>query len=212
MQGDLERQARQSRRLTLAAGLVVLVLIALGIWNATAPAQMTPKTLQLPGAFAIAAEAPLTALLFYLGDSVFVAFALWMFFLLAKAVRKQPWLLALGLVAALTKAGADWVENLGLAWPAVQNLLGQKVTPLVEEHLWLLDVCKRAGGTVSALAFGLLYPRQTMGGKIAAVLLLATAAFTAAGFFLPLFMQANAALLFFAAAAIAWDASRHARA
>ncbi len=210
MHGDREKQAKTSRQLAHAAGLVVVTLILLGIWNMATPTTMTPKTLQLPGAYAIAAETPLAALLFYLGDSVFVAFALCMFLLLAKLARERSWLLALGLLAALTKAGADWVENVGLAWPAFQALLGADAVPLVEDQLWLIDLCKRVGGVVSTLAYGLLYPRRSTSGRLAALLLLATAAFTAAGFFLPLFMQANAALLFFAAAAIAWDARRDA--
>lgn len=211
MQSDREGQSGRMRRLSLAAGLVVATLILLGAWNMAAPTAMTPKTLQVPGAYAIVQEAPLTALIFYIGDSLFVAFALWMFFLLAQLARKHPWLLALGLAAALAKAGADWTENLGLAWPALQAMLGQEVLPAIEAQLWLVDLIKRLGGCLSALAFGVLYPRKGLSGKLAAYLLLATALFTAAGFVFPLFMQANAALLFFAATAIAWDAHRHAR-
>ncbi len=210
MRRSQARLADQHHSLMIAAIAVVLTLLLLGLWNALAPTAMTPKSIQLPGALAIAADEPVLALLFYLGDSLFVLIALWMFWLLSGLVEQRRWLITLGLSAAFLKAGSDMVENIGLAWPLLEGLSGQIGEPLVERWLWLLDLGKRIGGTLSALAFALLYPRATLANKAAALFLLATALFTAAGFLYPLFMQANAGLLFFAAAAIAWDARRHA--
>ncbi len=197
------------QKVALFAALTVFCLLALGLWNALAPATMTPKSLQLPGALGIAAEAPLWALVFFLGDSLCVLSALRLFLSLAKLCRGSGWLIALGLLAAVIKAAADWVENLGLAWPALQLLLGKPALPLVEDWLTYLDAAKRLGGSVSALVFALLYPGHAPSGRIVRLLFYATAIFTFAGFFVSAFMQVNAMLLFFAAAAIAWDARRH---
>ncbi len=192
--------------LTLAAALVVLCLLALGLWAALAPPGMTPKSLQFPGAALLAGEAPLAALLFYLGDSLFVVLAFWLFCILARLAEGPGWLLALGLASALLKAGSDGAENLGLAWPALEALGGGMATPLIEDRLALLDGLKRIGGSLAAVAFAPLYP----GSLAVRLLLYATGMATAAGFLFPLLLQANAAFLFVTVAAMIWDGRRHA--
>lgn len=203
---SVEQAARGWQRLAATAVLVILCLLALGLWIALAPAGMTPRTLQAPGAAELAGQAPLSALLFYLGDSLYAVLAFCLYLGLAGLATAPRGLVAVGLAAAALKAGADLTENLVLTWPALTALLGRGADPLATDWLWLIGDLKRLGGALSALFFALVYP----GGAPVKVLLYLTAAVTAAGFLVPSLGQANAAMVFFLAAGLIWEARRRA--
>ncbi len=198
--------ARDWHRLTVAAALVILCLLALGLWIALAPGGMTPRTLQAPGAAAMAGQDPLMALLFYLGDGLYAVLAFCLYLRLAGLATAARGLVAFGLATAALKAGADLTENLVLTWPTLTALLGRGADPLAEDWLWLIGDLKRLGGALSAFLFALVYP----GSLAVRGLLYATAAITAAGFLVPALEQANAAMVFFLAAGLIWEARRRA--
>ncbi|MBC6416845.1 MAG: hypothetical protein GDA47_03390 [Rhodospirillales bacterium] len=202
--------ARDWIRLGRAAFSVVLCLLALGLWDALAPAAQSPRNLQLPGALAVVGEAPLWASVFYLGDSLFVLLALLLFAGLARVSHGPAWLTLSGLLAALGKALADWTENLTLAWPAWSLLLGEAASPLSEDWLRIIADIKRATAFLAALAFAPYHPAEQRSGQLVRLLLFVTALGTALGFVIPALTHANALFLFFAALALCWNARRHA--
>ncbi|GAB5469146.1 MAG: hypothetical protein Kilf2KO_21760 [Rhodospirillales bacterium] len=196
----------QWRRLAWAAASVPLCLMALGLLMALAPAEMTPRSLQLPGALEVGLTAPGLAYAFYLGDSLYVFLALWLFLALAKLGPLSNRLALLGLAAACGKAAFDLAENTTFALALWQ---GEAVDPA---SVWLLSILKRACGALAALAFVPLYPASASLSRLVRGLLLATALATCIGFWLPALAQANALILFFTAAALFWSARRHATA
>ncbi len=198
-------------RLRLSAVGVVACLLSLGLLMALAPAAMTPRTLQTPGAEAVIAEGPLWALAFYLGDSLFVLIALAFFLVLARLAQGPRWLVLFGVAAAFGKAGFDLAENLSFgaaAWTAWQSAA---VGEISEKTVVVLTTLKRVAGGLAVLAFAPLYRGSDLGARLVRALLWLGAAATAAGFVIPALQEANAMLLFFTTAVVSWHAGVHAR-
>ncbi|MEO1193465.1 MAG: hypothetical protein AAFY02_17010 [Pseudomonadota bacterium] len=193
------------KRLFLAAVAVPFCLMGLGLLMALAPAEMTPRSLQVPGAVAIAETAPGLATAFYLGDSLYVLLALFFFLCLYRLAAQETALargLALiGIAAAFGKAAFDLAENLFFL---------QATAPVDPASAWLLSMGKRICGALCVLAFAPLYPTSAPFARIVQGLLLVTGIATLIGLWLPALMQANAMLLFFTAVAVAVSARRHA--
>jgi len=188
------------RTLSTAALAVLLLLLALGLLLALAPAGMTAKSLQAEGALRLAASSPRWAYAFYAGDGLYALAGFAFFLTLAKVSRGPRALLALGLAAALGKATFDLGENILLAQAVALDAADDP------SALALVTALKQLGGGVCALAFALVYPGDGWRARVVRMLLVATGLASLAGLLMPALGQANAWGVFFIAAVVTWDA------
>ncbi|HKY96054.1 MAG TPA: hypothetical protein VJL84_12150, partial [Kiloniellales bacterium] len=152
------------RRVRVPAAVTLALMLALGVLTALAPEGVTVATLQpADGSFDVSRwgrageEAPAWALGFFVGDTLSALMLGWTFFRLRRAMPASL-LAAVGLGAALTKAGADVLENLLYLWPVVQALLGEVTSWPPVGALAALAMLKRAAGALMGVAFAFALP------------------------------------------------------
>ena len=190
------------QRVRLPAALSLATLLALGLLLALAPQGVTVETLQ-PGDGLLSLErwgsaverAPVVAVLFFLGDTLFALALGWTFLRLHLALPPSP-LAAIGLGAALVKAGADVAENLLYLWPAAQALAGEALAWPPLGALAALAMLKRAAGAVTGVAFALALPGEDRGAQAGRLLLAALGVAAVLGYFVPWLALAHVALVF----------------
>jgi hypothetical protein len=210
----LHPQPEAWRRLRAPAALSLATLLALGLLLAFAPEGVTVGTLQ-PGDGLLPLElwggaierAPGVAVAFFLGDTLFAVALGWTFLRLRQALPDGP-LAALGIGAALVKAGADVAENLLYLWPAAHALLVDVVSWPPVGALAALAMLKRAAAAATGIAFAFAWPGECAASRVARLLLAALGVAAALGFFFAGLALAHVTLVFLFLAFLLWYAPR----
>lgn len=202
------------RRVRVPAALTLGLMLALGLLMALAPAGVTVASLQpADGSLAVdqwgrtGESAPGWAVAFFVGDTLYALALGWTFRRLRRALPVGP-LAAIGLGAALVKAGTDVAENLLYLWPAVQALLGEATSWPAIGALASLAMLKRAAGALTGVAFAFALPGESGAARLARLLLAALGLAAALGFFVPALALAHVALVFLFLAFLLWYAPR----
>ena len=154
-------------------------------------------------------QAPGWVALFFAGDTLFALAFGWTFLRLWRALPGGT-LAAVGLAAALLKAGADLLENLLYLRPAVDALLSGAFDGPPAESLVVLAAVKRAAATVAGLAFAVALRGEGGATLVGRLLLAAMGVAAALGFLLPSVRLAHATLLFLFLAFLLWYRRRDA--
>lgn len=208
--------ARAWRRVALAAGATLALMLAIGLLLALAPAGVTVETLQAAEraadkAAVVAAvnAAPGWAVAYFLLDCLFALAYLALYWALRRALPGP--VAGAALFGGALKALADLTENGvtlvaalgaldGAAWsqPAVGLLLGAAQL-------------KRLGGAVAHIGFAWAFPPDLPGAFWLRLLLLLGGIAALLGYFLPALSQAHALLLFLTLPPLLWLARQELR-
>lgn len=155
--------------------------------------------------FRAALEAPISSLLFFLADSLFVLAFFWLVAALLRAIR--PLLALWVLVAALIKALADIGENLIFALAALQRAAFADLT-----LLHIASDMKRGAAIVSVGLLAAIYPKDRWLGRMIAAGFALASALGLYGFFHPAAYLWHPHALLLTLPLVFWDARGRGRA
>ncbi len=207
---------RAWRRVGVATGVALLLLLALGLLLALAPDGVSVTTLQAAERAADKAAVvagvnagPGWAVAYFILDSLFALTYMALYLALRRALGGP--VAGLALAGGWLKGTADLVENgvtLVAAWGALEGM------PWSEPAVGLLvgaAQLKRLGGAIAGIGFACALPPETPLAFPLRLLLLLGGVAALLGYFIPLLGQAHALLLFLTLPLLLWVARQEMR-